>query len=120
MLRNLPVLLEGYRLMVAEEPMIKTREENGRDVPVTDRDGATLFTVSVFVKPPADEKGRSGKGLEVKVTLETEPGEEIEYASPVELINPRISQWEMDGRAGVAWKATGVKLVRPQRAASAA
>lgn len=119
MLRNLPVLLDGYKLMVTEDPTVKMYEKDGKQVLATDAEGASLYTVTLFVKPPADSSGRMGKGMEVKVTLETDPGE-VGEGSRVELVNPRISQWEIDGRAGVSWRATGVKPASPQRAVTAA
>lgn len=117
MLRNIPVMLEGYRLMVLEEPEVKTRrnEQTGEFEPVTDFEGAPQYVVSVHAKPRKTEDGRpAGKGAEIKVTLETEPHEEIPDGSIVELINPRVSHWEneLNGRtmSGLAWKATGIKL----------
>lgn len=111
MLRNIPVVLERYKIQVTESPTVKMREENGKETAVTDRDGATMYVVSLFVKPlPDPQTGRTGQGAEIKVTLETEPGEEIQEGLRVELINPRVSYWENDGRSGMSWKATGVVL----------
>ncbi|GGI92361.1 hypothetical protein GCM10011581_31890 [Saccharopolyspora subtropica] len=117
MLRNIPVLLEGYRLMVLEEPELKTRRNDatGEVETVTDWQGAPQYVISVHAKPRKTADGRpAGKGAEIKVTLETEPTEEISDGSIVELINPRVSHWEteLNGRtmSGLAWKATGVKL----------
>ncbi|MER5392441.1 hypothetical protein [Saccharopolyspora sp. NPDC002686] len=117
MLRNIPVMLEGYRLMVLEEPEVKMRknEKTGEFEPVTDFEGAPQFVISVHAKPHKKADGtRAGKGDEIRVTLETEPQDEIPDGAIVEFINPRISHWEneLNGRtmSGLAWKATGVKL----------
>ncbi|GAB3901483.1 hypothetical protein ACFQ1S_04320 [Kibdelosporangium lantanae] len=122
MLRNIPVVLEGYKVQVTEAPTVKMFEENGKQVVATDsRDGATLYVVSLFVKPlPDPNTGRTGKGAEIKVTLETDPGQEIEDGDRVQLINPRVSYWENDGRSGMSWRATGLKPVVSTRASSAA
>ncbi|MHA6797779.1 hypothetical protein [Bounagaea algeriensis] len=115
MLRNIPVLLEGYKLQVSEEPTVKTRQdEAGNEVVATDYQGATQYVVSVFAKP-LDENGKArGKGEEIKVTLEAEP-EDIEDGTRVELINPRVSHWQNDfgngTTSGLSWKATGIKPV---------
>lgn len=117
MLRNIPVQLEGYRLMVLEEPELKMRknDKTGEFETVTDFEGVEQYVVSVHAKPRKKADGSpAGKGAEIKVTLETQPHEEIPDGSIVELINPRVSHWEneLNGRAmsGLAWKATGVKL----------
>ena len=118
-MRNIPVLLEGYKLQVTEAPVVKTFEQDGRQVVSTDRDGVQLYVVSLFVKPlPNPQTGRAGKGEEIKVTLETDPGEGIEEGDRVELINARISFWEVDGRAGLAWRASGITPVNVGRAAA--
>ncbi len=115
MLRNIPVLLDGYKLMVSEDPQVKTRENaNGESEVVTDWQGVPQYTVALFAKPlPVDGKP-GGKGAEIRVTLETEPGEEISEGVRVELVNPRVSHWEneLGGRmmSGLSWKATGLKL----------
>ncbi|PRW62008.1 hypothetical protein [Actinopolyspora mortivallis] len=114
MLTNVPVVLEGYKLQVTEEPVVKTkRDENGNDVAVTDRNGVQQYVVMVFGKPRGQDGRPGGKGVEVKVTLETEPGEEITDGATVELINPRLSYWANDDgkhRCGIAYRATAVKL----------
>ena len=120
MLRNIPVVLEGFKLRVAEEPTVKMREENGKQVLATDQQGASLFVVALFAKPlPDPVTGRAGKGEEIRVTLETEPSG-IEEGDRVELVNARVSHWENEGRSGLAWRATGLKLVAAPSADSAA
>jgi hypothetical protein len=78
-LRNLPVVLDGYTLMITEAPEVKMR---------TDDDGNVLgpklvygtdqpeYVVSLFAKRTADANGRKGKGEEIKVTLTSDPGED--------------------------------------------
>ncbi|MER7116605.1 hypothetical protein ABT332_19165 [Saccharomonospora azurea] len=115
-LRNIPVLLDGYKLMVSEEPQMKTRENDktGESEVVTDWNGAPQYVVALFAKPLPVDGRPGGKGAEIKVTLETEPGEEISDGARVELVNPRVSHWEneLGGRmmSGLSWKATGIKL----------
>ena len=109
-MRDIPVNLGGYRLMVTEAPVLKTREgENGPEV-VTDRDGANLYTVSLFAK----KKGE--KGEEIKVTLTTDPGESVEEGDMVELIDATITPYSFKNDrgevvAGIAFKAAGLKPV---------
>lgn len=112
MLKNVPVVLEGYKLRVTEEPVAKTyTNDTGGTEMAFDSSGAQLFVVSLLMKQrPSEQGGRVGKGFEVKVTLETDPShEEIEEGQLVELINPRISQWSMNGREGVSMRAAGIK-----------
>src|SRR5690348_11333192 len=109
-MRNIPVNLGGYRLMVTEAPVMKTREEDGRVETVTDRDGATLFTVSLFAK----QKGE--KGEEIKVTLATDPGETFEEGDLVELVNATLSPYSFKNAkgetvSGIAFRAMGLKPV---------
>ncbi|MHA6798295.1 hypothetical protein [Bounagaea algeriensis] len=116
MLRNIPVLLEGYKLQVSEEPTVKTREdENGNEVVVTDYQGATQYLVSLFVKPVGQDGKPRGKGDEIKVTVATEPEEEVTEGSRVELVDPRVSHWQNDfgngTTSGLSWKATGIKPI---------
>ena len=112
MLKNVPVVLEGYKLRVTEEPAPKTyTNDTGSTEMAFDSSGAQLFVVSLLMKQrPSEQGGRVGKGFEVKVTLETDPShEDIEEGQLVELINPRISQWAMNGREGVSMRAAGIK-----------
>ena len=74
-MRDIPVVLNGYRLTVVEPPAPKTREDdNGNEIPVTDRDGAVEFVVSLFAKQRVQPGQRAPKGEEIKVTLATDPG----------------------------------------------
>jgi hypothetical protein len=112
-MRNIPVDLSGYRLMVSEDPEMKTRKVDGRDEVVTDRDtGATKFTVALLVKT----KGQ--KGEEIRVTLDSDPGEGFseEEGTRVELIDPRVSPYSFKNDrgetvSGLAWGAAGMKAV---------
>ncbi|UVS78383.1 YdcP family protein [Actinokineospora sp. UTMC 2448] len=119
-MRNIPVLLENFKFQVVEAPTTKMTEKDGRQsVAVDKQTGATLFVVALFAKPlPDPETGRAGKGEEIKVTLETDPGDEIVEGMRVELINPRITFWENEGRSGLAWRASGVTPATAVRAAA--
>jgi hypothetical protein len=114
-MRDIPVMLNGYKLTVVEPPVVKTREDGqGGQVVVTDRDGATQFVVSLFAKLRGLPGQRVPKGEEIKVTLETDPGEGFEEDVRVELVNPRLNAYQIDspdGRSisGVSFKATGLK-----------
>ncbi len=115
MLKNIPVELSGHKIQVTEAPVVKTREaKDGSQEVVTDYDGVTQFVVMLFVKPKPDANGRAGKGAEIKVTLEAEPGAEVTEGARVELISPRVSHWEndFDGRkmSGLSWRAAGLKV----------
>jgi hypothetical protein len=109
-IKDLPVILAGHRLSVVELPCPKTREDGSL---ITGRDGATQFVVALFMKLRPQPGQRAPKGEEVRVTLETDPGEGFEEGMRVELINPRVSAYQLrteDGRelAGVSLKATGM------------
>ncbi len=114
-MRDLPVVLDGYRLTVVDPPAPKTKtDDNGAEVPVTDRDGAVMFVVSLFAKQRAMPGQRVPKGEEIKVTLATDPGHGFDEDVRVELIAPAVNHYviESEGRtnAGLAFKATGMKL----------
>ena len=110
-MRNIPINLGGYRLMITESPTVKTREgKDGRDEVVTDNEGVTKFVVSVFAKV----KGQ--KGEEIKVTLSTDPGSDFEDGALVELVDATISPSAFKNDrgetvAGVAFSAGGLKPV---------
>ena len=114
-MRNLPVVLDGYRLTVVDPPAPKVREdENGNEIQVTDQDGAVVFVVSLFAKQRVQAGQRAPKGEEIKVTLATDPGMGFDEDVRVELVSPVINHYviESGGRtnAGLAFKATGMKL----------
>jgi hypothetical protein len=119
--RDIPVVLSGYKLTVVEPPAPKTRDDgNGGQVVVTDRAGATQFVVSLFAKLRVEPGQRAPKGEEIKVTLETDPGLGFEEDSRVELVHPRINAYQIDspdGRSisGISFKAIGLKPVRAPR-----
>ena len=109
-IKDLPVLLSGHRLSLVELPCPKTKIDG---TPVIGRDGVTQFVVALFMKLLPQPGQRTPKGEEVRVTLETDPGEGFEEGMRVELINPRVSAYQLrteDGRelAGVSLKATGM------------
>lgn len=119
-MRNIPVLLDGFKFVVVEPVGPKMVEKDGRQTVAVDKQtNATLFLVVLFAKPlPDPETGRAGKGEEIKVTLETDPGEEITEGMRVELINPRVTHWENEGRSGLSWRASGVTPATVMRAAA--
>ncbi|QUG99804.1 hypothetical protein HUO13_02410 [Saccharopolyspora erythraea] len=111
MLKNVPVQLEGYKLRVSEAPTVKMyTNDKGQEEIQTDFHGATLHVVSLFVKARPQDGRPAPKGFEAKVTLETAPEDEFDEGVLVELINPRISQWQNERGSGVSLKATGIKL----------
>ncbi|MDT7692141.1 MAG: hypothetical protein QOI75_1508, partial [Pseudonocardiales bacterium] len=92
--------------------------------PVIDRNGAPQYVVSLFAKRLPMEGERAPKGEEIRVTLETDPGEGYQEGLRVELIHPRVNAWEIKddetGRvsSGLAFKALGLKPgVLPRAAA---
>jgi hypothetical protein len=118
-MRDLPVLLSGYKCTVVDPPAPKTRDDGaGGEVVVTDRNGVTQFVVSLFVKQRVGPGERAPKGEEIKVTLATDPGEGFGEDTRVELIDPRINSYQIDspdGRSisGIAFKAIGLKPASP-------
>lgn len=126
-MRNIPVNLSGFKLMVTEAPVMKMREnERGETVPATDYQGVQQFVVALFAKRlPGPGGGPAGKGEEIRVTLATDPGEGFEEGSYVELIDATVSAWAMkDGsegvRSGLSFKAMGLKPAAPRGLSSAA
>jgi P pilus assembly chaperone PapD len=119
-LSNIPVVSSGYKIQVTEAPVVKTRRNaEGVEVPVTDFAGAMQYVVMLFIKPRAVDGKPAAKGMEIKCTLETDPGDEVDEGDRVELINPRVSHWQNDftdgngnsrTMSGLSWKATGIKL----------
>jgi len=118
-MRDLPVMLSGYRCTVVEPPCPKTRDDGaGGQLVVTDRNGVTQFVVSLFVKQRVAAGERAPKGEEIKVTLATDPGPGFDEDTRVELVDPRISPYQIDspdGRSisGLAFKAVGLKPATP-------
>jgi len=116
-MRDIPVMLSGYRLTVVEPPEPKMRDDDaGRPVAVTDRNGVAQFVVSLFAKQRVGPGERAPKGEEIKVTLATDPGEGFEEDTRVELIDARLNAYQIDtedGRSisGIAFKAMGLKPV---------
>lgn len=114
-MRDLPVILDQYKFTVTEKPEVKTREQDGQVVEVVDRaTNARQFTVSLFAKlREAGPAGRRAKGEEIRVTLETDPGQGFEEDTPVALVNPRVSPYAIEGpygtNAGISFRATGLK-----------
>ncbi|WP_016699329.1 hypothetical protein [Actinoalloteichus spitiensis] len=116
-MRNIPVNLSGYKLMVTEEPQIKMRtSESGAEEVVTNFEGETQFVVSLFAKQRPAEGQRAPKGEEIRVTLRTDPGEGFAEGTYVELIDATVSPWQMtrNGQmsAGLAFSANGLKPLR--------
>ncbi|MFP5022522.1 hypothetical protein [Pseudonocardia phyllosphaerae] len=118
-MRDLPVVLDGFKLTVVEPPAPKMRQDaNGAEVPVTDRDGVAQFVVSLFAKQLAAPGQRVPKGEEIKVTLATDPGGDFGEDVRVQLIDPKISPYAIesgDGRtvSGIAFKAMGLRPAHP-------
>ena len=91
-MRDLPVVLSGYKRTVVEPPAPKMRDDwLGDRMPVTDRHGVAQFVVSLFVKLRVETGQRAPKGEEIKVTLATDPGPGFEEDARVELIDPRMN-----------------------------
>ena len=113
-MRDLPVLLSGYRCTVVDPPCPKTRDDGkGNQVTVTDRNGVVQFVVSLFVKQRVAAGERAPKGEEIRVTLATDPGEGFEEDTRVELIDARLNAYQIDtedGRSisGISFKAAGL------------
>lgn len=122
-MRDIPVVLDGYKLTVVEPPAPKMREDaNGNLVPATNREGVTQFVVSLFAKLRTQPGQRAPKGEEIKVTLETDPGPDFEEDARVALVHPRINAYQIDspdGRSisGISFKAMGLAPAAPAPAA---
>jgi hypothetical protein len=121
-MRDIPVMLNGYKLTVVDPPVPKMRQDdNGALVPMVDRQGVTQFVVSLFAKLRVGPGERAPKGEEIKVTLATDPGEGFGEDTRVELIEPRINSYQIEnenGRvsSGISFKALGLKPVHDRRA----
>jgi hypothetical protein len=118
-MRDSEVLMSGYRCRVVDPPCPKTKDNGaGGQVVVTDRNGVTQFVVALFVKRLVGVGERAPKGEEIRVTLETDPGEGFDEGTLVELIHPRVSAYQLeteDGRSisGISFKAAGLKPAQP-------
>jgi hypothetical protein len=115
--RDLPVILDQYKLTIVEPPAPKMREENGNLVPVLDRQGARQFVVSLFAKLQVPPGQRAPKGEEIKVTLECDPGDGFHEDMRVALHQPRINAYQIEnnGRvtSGISFKAAGLAPAGP-------
>lgn len=109
-MKNIPVNLAGFRLTVVESPSVKVNEDGS---PKTDWSGATKFEVALFARQKPVAGQRTPKGEEIRVTLATDPGAGFEEGDWIELIDPRVSPWEIkdQGRmsSGLSFKAMGLK-----------
>ena len=102
-IRDLPVVLSGFRCTVVDPPRPKTRDDGaGGQVVVTDRNGVTQFVVALFVKQRVAPGERSPKGEEIKVTLATDPGPGFEEDTRVELIAPMLNAYSIEGPRGTS------------------
>ncbi|PXY28482.1 hypothetical protein [Prauserella muralis] len=115
-MRNIPVNLSGYKLMVSEAPVLKMRkDDDGELVPATDFHGVQQFVVALFAKRrPRPDGGPVGKGEEIKVTLSADPGDGFEEGTYVELIDATASPWAMKDSqgnvtSGMSFRAAGLK-----------
>ncbi|QIZ36475.1 hypothetical protein [Saccharopolyspora sp. ASAGF58] len=112
-LKNIPVNMQGYKLMITEAPTVKMREnDNGVAEAVTDRQGVQQFVVSLFAKKRPQPGEFAEKGEEIKVTLTVDPGEGFEEGTYVQLVDATTSPWqtERNGRysSGISFKAHGL------------
>ena len=113
-MRDIPVVLEQYKMMIVEPPAPKVREDGkGGWLPVTNREGITQFVVSLFVRLRPQPGFKAPKGEEIKVTLETDPGEGFHEDMHVTLVQPRLNAYQIDspdGRtvSGISFKALGL------------
>ncbi|TDD10615.1 hypothetical protein E1181_00890 [Saccharopolyspora terrae] len=113
--KNIPVNLQGHKLMVTEAPTLKMWEnDNGVQEVVTDRQGVQQFVVSLFAKRRAQPGEFAGKGEEIKVTLTADPGEGFEEGAYVQLVDATVSYWERNGRSGLSFRAHGMTPVGAQ------
>ncbi|MFB9909657.1 hypothetical protein [Allokutzneria oryzae] len=105
----LPVDLSGYKLMITEDPEIKTfTNDQGVVETAVDRDTKTpLYVVSLFMK--SADKSVKRKGIEIKVTLSTDPGDAFEEGDYVALVEPTVSLWQNDKGSGLTFKALGLQ-----------
>lgn len=116
-MKDIPINLGGYRLMVVEEPAVKMRENAAGELePVSNRDGEMQYVVVVFAKARPQVGGRSVKGEEIRVNLPGEPAGEFPEGSYVELVGAVINTYEMHGENGrvsfgLWFKAQGLKPV---------
>jgi hypothetical protein len=107
-MKEIPVIFEGYRLTVVEAPAVKVRPDGST---VTNFAGETQFVCSLFVKKVARQGERAPKGEEIRVTLETDPGEGYQEGLRVALVQPRVSAYELRDeatgrvRSGLTFKA---------------
>lgn len=117
-MRDLPINLGGYRLMVTDEPQMKMKQnDQGELEPVTNRDGEQQFVVSLFAKPLPGADGRTGKGEEISVNLTADPGDGFEPGSYVELVNAVVNHYAIADKqdpgkianAGLWFRAGGLK-----------
>lgn len=120
-MRDIPVILSGYKLTVVEPPVPKMREVTpGVFEQVTDRQGVAQFMVSLFAKLRVGPGERAPKGEEIKVTLATDPGDGFGEDARVELVDARLNAYQIDtedGRSisGISFKAMGLTPVAAPR-----
>ncbi|SDT11939.1 hypothetical protein SAMN05216371_1331 [Streptomyces sp. TLI_053] len=103
-LKNLP--LDAARLGVALCVSVEAKTDPETGVIKTDRDGKAVWAVGVAVRP----EGRKTALIEVSVTGEPSG---IEVGQVVSLVGLEAFWWEMNGRAGLAYRAESVVAAPP-------
>ncbi|ASO21536.1 hypothetical protein FHR81_003179 [Actinoalloteichus hoggarensis] len=117
-MRNIPVNLSGYKLMITEEPQMKMRtdDQTGVESVATDFEGNTQFVVKLFMKQRPSESGqRVPKGEEFAVTLRSDPGDGFEEGTYVQLIDATVSPWQTQRgnrfMSGISFSAMGLRPI---------
>jgi hypothetical protein len=123
-MRDIPVDLARFRLMVSEEPAVKMKRVEGsktgeQEPAVNTRTGEVQYAVSIFVKAQGE------RGEEIRLTLPADPGEGFAEGSLVELVAPSVSYFKFKNErgedvSGISFRAEGLKPVRVGKASAAA
>lgn len=118
-MKDLPVVLTGYSLMLSEPiaPKMKTGDDGVARQSVS-WDKVPLFQAVMFAKPDfIDGQQRQGKGEEIRVTLACDPGDGFEPGDYVQLVSPTVSHYLIDDKqkgrvtAGLLFNALGLTPV---------
>lgn len=118
-MKDVPADLRGYKFIVSEAPTVKlvTDKATGQEkVSTIYGTEDPKYVIRLFSKPvEAGPTGVRGKGEEIKVTLLSEPGDEIDEGVYVDLIGPTVSPYAMTDANN---KLTGSGLSYTARAVS--
>jgi len=105
--RNIPVDVSGLSFMVAGEPEPKILDRDTGEIK-TDREGRELYTIPLLPKPNDDRRNPV-----IMVTFPSVDAPNIPEGAQVRPVGLAAFFWQMNGRAGMGFRAEAIRVVDP-------